>query len=161
LTPVVRISITIVVRNKPTSRLKDSKREFGNLHLGDQTGGHSFVSELSSFEVRSSSSRRSGILHVSSLKSRATEMLSKSASERFSIEDASSDTVKRSSGNVTSEDLTAAREPMRIQTLTETKSVNDLVHNADHLSFVIKRFSSGSEVSGTDDSLTNDRSLGT
>jgi hypothetical protein len=88
-------------------------------------------------------------------------MLSKSASEGLSIDDASSDTIKRSSSNVTGEGLTAAREPVSIQTLTETKSVNDFVHNADHLSFVVKRFSSGSEISGTDDSLTNDRSLGT
>jgi hypothetical protein len=114
LTPVVRISITIVVRNEPTSRLEDSKGEFGQLHLDDETGGHSFVSELPSFEVRSSSSRRSGILHVSSLEIRAAEVLSKSASEGFSIDNASSDTVKTGRSNVTGEGLTAASEPVSI-----------------------------------------------
>jgi len=88
-------------------------------------------------------------------------VLSKSASEGFSIDDASSDTVKRSRGNVSGEGLTAASEPMSVQSLTETKSMDNFVHNADHLSFVGKRISSGSEILGTDDSLTNDGSLGT
>jgi len=161
LTPVVGISITIVVRNEPTSRFKNSKGEFRNLHLGNEAGGHSFVSELSSFEVRSSSSRRSGILHVSSLESRATEMLSKSVGKGLSIDNASRHTIKSSRSKVTGKGLTAAREPMSIQSLTETKSMDDFVHNTDHLSFVVHWFSSRSEVLGTDDSFTNDRSLGT
>jgi len=161
LTPVVGISITIVVRNEPTSRFKDSKGEFGNLHLGDETGSHSFVSELSSFEVRSGSSRRSGILHVSSLERRATEMLSKSASEGLSIDNASSHTIKTGRSNVSGEGFTATSEPVSIQSLTETKSVDNFMYNADHLSFVIHGFSSGSEEFSTDDSLTNDGSLGT
>jgi len=88
-------------------------------------------------------------------------VLSKSASERFSIDDASSDTVKTGRSNMTGEGLTAASEPMGIQSLTETKSVDNFVHNTDHLSFVAKRISSGSEISSTDDSLSNDGSLGT
>jgi len=88
-------------------------------------------------------------------------MLSKSASEGFSIDDASRDTVKSSLGNVTSEGLTAASEPTAIQTLTETKSVNNFVHNADHVLFVEKGVSSSRDVSSTDDSLTDNGSLGT
>jgi len=164
LTPVERISET-VVRNVPTSRFKESEGEFGHLHLDDKTGGHSFVSEVSSFEVRSSGTRRSGILHISTLERRASEMLSESAGKGFGIDDASCDTTKRSSGNVTSELLTGAGEPVSIQSLTETESVDNFVHNADHLSFVVKDVSTGSEVSGTDGNLTNDgstsaRSLG-
>jgi len=62
---------------------------------------------------------------------------------------------------VTGEGLTAASEPMSIQSLTETESMDDFVHNTDHLSFVVHWFSSRSDVFGTDDSFTNDRSLGT
>jgi len=113
LTPEVRISIA-VVRNVPTSRFKDSKGEFGHLHLDNKTGGHSFVSELSSFEVRTGSTRRSGVLHVSSLEARASEMLSKSAGEGFSIDDASSDTIKFSRSDVTGESLTTAGEPVAV-----------------------------------------------
>jgi len=161
LTPNERISITIVVRNVPTSRFKESEGEFRHLHLVNKTGGHSFVSELSSFEVRSSSTRRSGILHISSLKTRASEMLSKSTSEGFGIDNASRDTAKRSTSNVTGEGLTTAGEPAAVQALTETKSVNNFVHNADHVLFVEESIRSGSNVSRTDDSLTNDGSLGT
>jgi len=161
LTPNERISITSVVRNVPTSRFKESEGEFGYLHLVDKAGGHGFVSELSSFEVRSSSTRRSGIFHVSSLETRASEMLSKSTSEGFSIDNASRDTAKRSRSNVTGEGLTTASEPAAIQALTETKSVNNFMHNADHVLFVEKSIRSGTNVFGTDDSLTNDRSLGT
>jgi len=88
-------------------------------------------------------------------------MLSKSTSEGLSIDNASRDTAKRSRSNVTGEGLTTASEPAAIQALTETKSVNNFVHNADHLSFVVHRFSSGSHEFSTDDSLTNDGSLGT
>jgi len=84
------------------------------LHLDDKTGGHSFVSELSSFEVRTGSTRRSGVLHVSSLDAIASEMLSKSAGEGLSIDDASSYAVKFSSSDVTSESLTTAGEPIRV-----------------------------------------------
>jgi len=95
LTPVERISIA-VVRNVPTSRFKESEGEFGHLHLDDKTGGHGFVGELSSFEVRSGSTRRSGILHVSTLERRASEVLSKSAGKGLSIDDSSGITIKSS-----------------------------------------------------------------
>jgi len=88
-------------------------------------------------------------------------MLSKSASKGFSIDDASGDTVKGSLGDVTSKSPTAAGEPVRVQALAETESMDNFVHNADHLSFVVHRFSSGSHEFSTDDSLTNDGSLGT
>jgi len=113
LTPIERISIT-VVGDVPTSRFEESEGEFGNLHLVDETGGHSFEGELSSFEVRSSSTRRSRILHISSLETRATIMLSKSASEGFSINDRSRDTAKSSLGKVARELLTTAIEPVVI-----------------------------------------------
>jgi len=160
LTPVERISIT-VVSNIPTSRFKKSESKFGKLHLDDKTGGHGFESELSSFEMRSSSTRRSGIFHISTLERRASVMLSKSASKGFSIDDASGDTVKGSLGDVTSKSSTAAGEPVRVQALAETESMDNFVHNADHLSFVVKDISTGGDVFGTDDNLTNDGSLGT
>jgi len=156
-TPVVRIS-KAVIRNVPTSRFKESEGEFGHLHLDDKAGGHGFVSEMSSFEVRSSGTRRSGILHISTLERRASEMLSKSAGKGFSIDDASLDTIKSSRGNMTSELLTAAGEPVGIQSLAETESMDNFVHNADHLSFMVKDVSTGSEVSGTDGNLTTDGS---
>jgi hypothetical protein len=159
LTPVERISIT-VISNVPTSRFKESEGEFGHLHLDDKTGGHGFEGELSSFEVRSSGTRRSGIFHVSTLERRASVMLSKSAGKGFSIDNASRDTVKSSLGNVTSEGSTAAGEPVSVQTLAETESMDNFVHNTDHLSFVVKDISTGGEISGTDDNLTNDGSLG-
>jgi len=160
LTPEVRIGVTSVVRNVPTSRLKDSEGELGELHLDDKAGSHSFVSKLSSFEVRSRGTRRSGILHVSSLESRASKVGSKSAGKGFSIDNSSSNTVKSSLLNVASEGLATASEPVRVQAIAETKSVDNFVHNADHLSFVGKDISSGSEISGTDDGLTNDGSIG-
>jgi len=104
--------------------------------LGDKTGSHTFISELSSFEVRSSSTRRTGVFHVSTLKSRATEMLSKSTGKRFSIDDLSGSTTESSRGNVTSEGLTTGSKPLAVQTVTETESVNDLMHDADHVLFV-------------------------
>jgi len=135
LTPEERISIA-VVSNIPTSGFEESKGEFGNLHLDNETGGHSFIGELSSFEVRSSSTRRSGVFHVGTLERRAAEMLSKSASKGFSIDDASFDTTESSASDVTSELPTTACEPVRVQTLAETKSMDDLVHDADHLLFM-------------------------
>jgi len=54
LTPEERISIA-VVSNIPTSRFEESEGEFGNLHLDNEARGHSFVGELSSFEVGTSS----------------------------------------------------------------------------------------------------------
>jgi len=61
---------------------------------------------------------------------------------------------------MTSEGSTAASEPLRVQALTETKSVDNFVHNADHLSFVGKNIRSGREISGTDGNLTDEGSLG-
>jgi len=54
LTPEERISIA-VVSNIPTSGFEESKSEFGDLHLDNETGSHGFISELSSFEMGSSS----------------------------------------------------------------------------------------------------------
>jgi len=88
-------------------------------------------------------------------------MLSKSASKRLSIDDSGSSTIESGTGDMTSESLTAAGEPVSVQALAETESVNNFMHNADHLSFVVKDISTGSDVFGTDDNLTNDGSLGT
>jgi len=56
LTPVERISIA-VVSNVPTSRFEEGEGELRHLHLIDKTRGHSFISELSSFEVGASGTR--------------------------------------------------------------------------------------------------------
>jgi len=106
------------------------------LHLGDKAGSHNFESELSSFEVRTSSTRGTTVLHISTLKSRATEVLSKSASKGFNIDNNSSSTIKSSGLDMTSEGATAAGEPFAVQTLGETESVDNLVHDADHLLFM-------------------------
>jgi len=160
LTPGKVISITIVVRNVPTSRFKESKGEFRELHLINETGSHSFESELSSFEVRSHSTRRSGILHISSLESRTSEVGSKSAGKRLSIDDSSSGTTKSSRGNVTSKGLAAASQPTTVQALAESESMNNFVHNADHVLFMQQGISSGLDVGRTDDSLTYEGSVG-
>jgi hypothetical protein len=154
---VERISI-LVVRNVPTSRFKESEGEFRHLHLVDETRSHSFKSKLSSFEVRSSSTRRSGVLHVSSLETGATEVLSKSTSKGFSVDNTSSGTIKLSRSNVTSKFSTAAIEPGAVQTLAETKSMDNFVHNTDHVLFVVKNIRSGLDVLHTDLNVTNNRS---
>jgi len=105
-----RISIA-VVSSIPTSGFEESKGEFGNLHLDNETGGHSFIGELSSFEVRSSSTRRSGVFHVGTLERRATIMLSKLAGKRFSIDNTGSNTTEFSRSNVTSKLLATSSQP--------------------------------------------------
>jgi len=159
LTPNKGISITIVIRNVPTSRFKKSEGEFGHLHLVNKAGSHGFEGELSSFEVRSTSTRSSVIFHISSLESRASEVISKPTSEGFSINNASRDTSKRSSDNVTGEGLTTASEPTAIEALAETETVDDFMHDTDHILLMKKRISSGTNVVSTDDSLTNNRSF--
>jgi len=104
--------------------------------LGDKTGSHTFKGELSSFEVRASSTRRTGVFHVSTLERRTSEVLSKSASKGFGIDDNSSSTTETSGSNVAGEGLTAASEPSGEQTLGETESVDDLVHDADDVLFM-------------------------
>jgi len=63
-------------------------------------------------------------------------VLSKSASKGFSIDDNGSSTIKSSGSNVAGEGLTAASEPSGEQTLGESESVDDLVHDADDVLFV-------------------------
>lgn len=154
LTPVVRISI-VVIGNVPTSGFEESESKFGNLHLTNETRGHSFVSELSSLEVRSSSTGGTSVLHVSTLKSRAAEVRSKLASKGFSTNNTSLDTIESGIRDDVTELLTARVEPVTIKSLTETEGMDDFVHNADHLSFVIQDISSGGKISSTDDSLTD------
>jgi len=88
-------------------------------------------------------------------------MLSKSASKGFSIDDASFDTTESSASDVTSELPTTACEPVRVQTLAETESVDNFMHNTDHLSFVVKDIGTGSEISSTESNLTSNGSTGT
>jgi len=135
LTPDERISIA-VVGNIPTSRFEEGKSELGHLHLDNETGSHGFIGELSSFEVRSSSTGRSSIFHVGTLEIRATKVGSELASKRFSIDDAGRDTIKSSSSDMASELLTTTGEPVGVKTFTETESMNNFVHNADHVLFM-------------------------
>jgi len=160
LTPVVRISV-VVVRNVPTSGFEESKSNFGDLHLTNETRGHSFVGELSSLEMRSSSTGGTSVLHISTLKSRAAEVRSKLASKGFSIKDTSANTIESGIRDDVTELLTVRVEPVTVESLTETEGVNDFVHNADHLSFVVQDISGGGKISSTDGSLTNKRSSST
>jgi len=156
---VERISVA-VVRNVPTSRFKESEGEFRELHLDDKTGSHTFEGELSSFEVRSSGTGRSSVLHISTLESRTAEVSSKSAGKRFSIDDSSGHAIKSSRSDVTGESLTTAGQPLSVKTLAETKSMDNFVHDADHLLFMQKDVSGGLDVGSTDDSLADKGSLG-
>jgi len=88
-------------------------------------------------------------------------MGSKSASKRLSIDDSSSDTAKRSRGDMTSEGSTTASQPVLVQRLAETKSMDDFVHDADHVLLMLHGISSGLDVCSTDGSSSNERSLGT
>jgi len=128
--------------------------------LTNETRGHGFVSELSSFEVRSSGTRRTGVFHVSTLKTRATEVRSKLASKRFSADDTSFNTIKSGIRDNVTELLTTGVEPVRVKTLTETEGMDNFVHNADHLSFVIQDISGRGKISSTDGGLTNNGSSG-
>jgi len=128
--------------------------------LGNETGSHHLVGELSSFEVGTSGTGGAGVLHVSTLEGRATEMLSQSTGKRFSVDNSSGGTIKLSRGDVTGEGSTAASKPVAVQALRETKGMDDLVHDADHLLFVEKDIGSGLHVVSTDDSLTDKGSLG-
>jgi hypothetical protein len=85
-------------------------------------------------------------------------VISKLGGKRFSIDNSSTDTIKSSRSNMTSEGLTTASEPVRVQSITETESMDYFVHNADHLSFMSQDISSGGKVSSTDGSLTNNGS---
>jgi len=160
LSPAVLISIA-VVSNIPTSGFEESKSEFRRLHLINQTRGHDFVSELSSFEMATSSTRRTSIFHISTLERGAAEVASKLGGKRLSINDLGSITIESSRSDMTSESLTVAVEPVAEQTVTETKSVDDFMHNADHVSFVKHDIRSGIHVSTTDGSVSEKRSLGT
>jgi len=128
--------------------------------LTDQTGSHDFISELSSLEVRTSGTRRTRVFHVSTLESRTSEVLSESGGKRLSIDDYSSGTTKASRLDVTSEGLTAASEPFAVQTLGETESMDNLVHDADHLLFVQHGIGGYLHVGSTDGDSTYKGSLG-
>jgi hypothetical protein len=110
---VERIGIA-VVSNIPTSRFKESEGKLRHLHLVDQTRGHGFVGELSSLEVGTGSTRRSGVFHVGTLESRAAEVLSESASKRLNVEDSGTDTSESGRSDVPSEGLSTASEPARV-----------------------------------------------
>jgi len=110
-TPCERIS-NGVVGNVPTRTFEEGKGEFGELHLGDKTGSHTFISELSSFEVGTSGTRRTTVFHVSTLESGTSEVLSESAGKGFSVDDNGSSTTEAGRGNVAGEGLTAASEPL-------------------------------------------------
>jgi hypothetical protein len=131
LTPVVRISI-VVVRNVPTGGFEEGKSNLRDLHLVNETRSHSFVSELSSFEVRSGSTRGTSIFHIGTLKTRTTKVRSKLASKGFSTDDTSLNTIEGGIRNNVTELLTARVEPVAVETLAETESMDDFVHNADH-----------------------------
>jgi len=128
--------------------------------LGDKTGSHTFISELSSFEVGTSGTRRTTVFHVSTLESGTSEVLSESAGKGFSVDDNGSSTTEAGRGNVAGEGLTAASEPLVEQTLGETESVDDLMHHADHVLFVNQDISSSLNVIATDGGSTDKGSLG-
>jgi len=151
----------VVVGNVPTGRFEESKGELGSLHLVDKTGSHDFEGELSSFEVRSSGTGTTTVFHVSTLKSRASEEASKSGGKRRGVDDYGSSTIKSSRSDVTGESLTTASQPLAVQTLGETESVDNLMHDTDHVLFVEEDIRSGSHVVSRDGSLTNKGSLGT
>jgi len=86
---------------------------------------------------------------------------SKLTSKGFSIDDASSNATKSSTSDVTSEDLTTASQPTRVQSLTETKTVDNFMHDTDHVLLMSQDISGSRDVVGTDNSFTNNRSLST
>jgi len=149
-----------VVSNIPASGFEDTKSELRELHLVHETGGHTFVSILSSFEVGTSSTRRTSIFHVSTLKARATEVASDHRGKRFSIDNNSSCAIKNSRFNMTSEGSTVAIEPVMVQAVTETKSMDNFMHDTDHVSFMQENITSRFQIFSTDGGMTDKRSIG-
>jgi len=62
---------------------------------------------------------------------------------------------------VAGKSFTAGSEPLRIQTLGHTETVNDLVHHADHVLLVQQNIGSGLNVIGGDNDSGEDGSLST
>jgi len=135
LTPVERISVT-VVGDVPAGTFQESKSELGVDLLIDKTGGHSFVTEMSLFEVRTSSTRATTVFHVSTLKSRATVMLSELRSKGFNVQDKSVSTIELTSASVSLKSLTLRVNELAELALSETKDVEDFMDDADHILFV-------------------------
>jgi hypothetical protein len=151
LTPVIVISVA-VIRSIPTSTFKESKSERRHLHVVDQTRSHDFVSELSSFEVGTSSTRGTRVFHIGTLKSRATEMLSKLGSKRFNNDNLASSTVKSSRRD-------GHTLEVLIQTVGESEGMDNFMHNTHHVLFMEKNISGFLEVVSVDSNITNQRSL--
>jgi len=156
----VELVSVVVVGDVPTSRFEESKGELRDLHLVDEAGSHDFEGELSSFEVRTSSTRTTSVFHVSTLKSRASEEASKSGGKRRSVDDDSGVTIESSRGDVTGKSSAAASKPFAVQALGETESVDDLMHDTDHVLFVEEDIGGGTHVVSGDGGLTNKGSLG-
>jgi len=153
LTPVVVVSVA-VVSGVPTTRFKESKSEGRHLHIVDQTGSHDFVSVLSSFEVRASSTRRARVFHVGTLESRAAEMLSELGGKRFSTDDLAGTTTEGSRGDLDTLEVL-------VETVGETKSMDNLMHDTHHVLFVEEDIAGFLQEVSVDLDVTNQRSLGT
>jgi len=135
LTPVERISIA-VVRDVPAGTFKESKGELRVDLLVDKTGGHSFEAEVLLFKVRTSSTRATTVFHVSTLKSRASEMVSELGGKGSNVQDSGGTTIDRSSSNVTSKLLTAAVNKAGVHVLSKTEDMGKFMHHADHVLFM-------------------------
>jgi hypothetical protein len=129
--------------------------------LVNKTGSHELVREDLSFEVRTSSSRASAVFHVSTLKSRAAEMLSKHTGKGLNINYSGSTTHKTSGFDMTTKLSTIAVNETTVHTLGKTENVNNFVDHAYHILFVKKDVSSGLNELATDDSTTDKGSVGT
>jgi len=107
------------------------------LHVVDKTGSHELkTGEDSTFEMVSSSTRSTSVLHVSTLEARATEMVSKHSSQRFSSEDGAGVTSKLGSSNKSTLFLAVGVKERRVQVAGETERVSNFVHHTDHVLLV-------------------------
>jgi len=107
-----------------------------------------------------SSTRATSVFHVSTSKTRATEVVSKSRGKRFSINNSVSVGTDLLSQDMTLKSPTIAVEPVRVLTIGPTEGVKDFMHHTQDLLFVKNRVRSSLHVGSTDGSLGHERSLG-
>jgi len=128
--------------------------------LVDQTGGHDLEGEDLTLEVRTSSSRASTVFHVGTLKSRATEMVSKSGGKGLNIQDSGGTTVKTGTSDVTRESSSSTAKEILVHMSSKTKSMDKFMHHTYHALFVLKNIGSVRHESSTDSGSTRKRSVG-
>jgi len=150
---VVVVVSHAVVSDVPAGTFEEGEGELGYGLIVDKTRSHGFGAELSSFEVGTSSSRGTGVLHVSTLESRASEMVSESSSEGFSDEDLAGTTAERGGGDGGSSEVL-------VQTGGETEGMGDFVDHADHILFVEKNVAGFLDEGSVDSGKGNGGSLG-